>query len=219
MTDLNLLVNIVDSLVDYQTTPGDYFLLDLTTDYLIWTAGNDVVKDGMTHLPTQTELTNASPIIDPVLAVTVPLCLAMDYSHAGGVYTHEVKGIADNKQFVLCFSFDGPTATEPQLEAWDDDTMTTANKNVLGSGTPANSMVKVVCTTLALPGADWVGVAIAGNGATRVVQLNGGAGALPVLPSGTLSQECYANIKIVIPANFSVPAIENFVLVCRYSWL
>ena len=219
MTNLNLGVNIVDSSVPYSTTPADYRILDLVNDYLIWTAGDSVVHDGMTHEPSQTELTNASPIISPTLDVTVALCLLMTYAHPGGIYTKQVAGMGANSKYVFAFSFDGATATEPQLEAWDDDTMLTANKNVLGAGTPANSMVKAVCTTVALPGTNWVGTAIAGSGSTRVVKLNAGNGALSVLPSGTVSQELYANIKIVIPVNYTVPAIETWSLVCRYSFI
>jgi hypothetical protein len=219
MTDLIFKVNTVDADIPFSTTPGDYLDVDLLLDYLIWTAGNTIVKDGMTHEPSQTELTNASPIISPSVDVMVALCLLMDYSAPGGIYTREVKGMGDNAQYVFCFSFDGATATEPQLEAWDDDTMLTTNKNVLGAGTPANSMVTAVCTTSALPGSAWVGTAIAGSGATRVVPLNDGIGALPVLISAETSQELYANIKIVIPANYSIPAIETFSLVVRFSFI
>jgi len=212
MTNMIMYVNIVDPTITFQSVPSDYMAIDFLNDYLIWTAGNDVVGNGMTHEPTQTELTNASPIIDPALAVTVPLCLFMDYSHTGGIYTHEVQGMGGNYRYVFGFSFDGATATEPQLEAWDDVTVLTSNKNILGAGTPANSMVKAVCTTNGLPGDNWVGVAIAGSGATRVVPLNNGLGAL-----GSGGADLYANLKIVIPANYSTPAIESFVLVVRYS--
>jgi hypothetical protein len=123
-----------------------------------------------------------------------------------------------NKRYVFAFSFDGATANEPQLEAWDDSDHDTIIKNVLGLGTPANSMVKVVCTTGALPGVDWAGTAIAGSGATRVVKLNDGNGALDVLGSGETSQELYANIKIEIPMAYATPAVESFILTCRYTW-
>jgi hypothetical protein len=79
-------------------------------------------------------------------------------------------------------------------------------------------MVKAVCTTGALPGAAWVGTAIAGSGATRVVKLNDGNGALDALESGEISQELYANIKIVIPMAYATPAVETFTLTCRYTW-
>ena len=213
MTNMNMWVNIVDPTITFASVPADYMEVDLLNDYLIWTAGSNIVEDGMTHEPTQTELTNASPLIDPVVAITVPLCLFMDYSHLGGIYTHEIQGMGDNKRYVFAFDFDNATATEPQLEAWDDSTLTTVAKNVLGAGTPANSMIKAVCTTGALPGDNWLGTAIAGNGSTRVVPLNAGLGGL--VGAGTL----YANIKIVIPANYPTPAIESFILAIRYSFI
>lgn len=221
MTSLELRVNVGDPDIAYGETGADYMLLDLIYDYLIWTAGDTIVKDNMTHEPTPTELTNASPIIDPDVDVIVPLCLLMDYSFddPAGVYTHKVQGMSENKKFVFCFSFDGATATEPQLEAWDDDTMLTTDNEVLGAGTPANSMVCAICTTTDLPSSNWVGTAIAGSGLTRVVKLNDGDGALPELETGETSQELYANIKIVIPANHSTPAIETFSLVVRYSFI
>ena len=212
MTNLSIYVNIVDPTIGIYTL-ADYLQLDLRNDYLIWTAGSSVVGDGMTHQPTQTELTNASPIIDPLNPVTVPLCLLMDYSHYNGIYTRQVMGMGGNYAYVFAFKFDNVTVTEPQLEAWDDATLTTTNNNVLGAGTPANSMVKAICTTGGLPGANWVGTAIAGNGATRVVPLNSGLGAL------NYGETLYANIKIVIPANYSTPAIESFVLAVRFAFI
>ena len=211
---MDMYVNIVNAGISFASVPADYELLDLDHDYLIWTAGSDVVVDGMTHEPTQSELTGASPIIDPAVDVQVPLCLQMDYSHDGGIYTHSVKGMGDNLRYVFLFNFTGSVASEPQLEAWDDSTLTTVTKNVLGAGTPANSMVKAVCTTVSLPGSNWLGTAIAGSGSTRVVPLNGGAGAYV---GG--SAQLYANIKIVIPANYPTPAIETFTLAIRYSFI
>jgi len=217
-TDLTVRVNYVDADVDYQTTPADYIALDLDHDYLIWTEGDATVKDLMTHEPTADELNAAATLIDPDDPVTVAKCLLMDYSHdvGGAYYTHLVKGMSENKRYVYAFSFNGATASEPQLEAWDDSDHDSTDKHVLGNGTPANSMVKAVCTTASLPGADWVGTTIAG--ASNIVQLNAGSGALSELASGETSQELYANIKIVIPAAYATPGVENFVLTVRYTW-
>lgn len=208
-TAMDFFINYVDADVNYATTPADYIEVDLTNDYLIWSATLD---DLMTHEPTAEELNENASIIDDSADVTVAECLLMDYSHdvGGSYYTHLVKGMGENKRYVFAFSFDGATATEPQLEAWDDDSHTTIAKNVLGESTPANSMVKAVCTTAALPGASWVGTAIAG--ASNVVLLNAGLGALSV------AKDLYANIKIVIPTDYDTPAAETFVLTIRYTW-
>jgi len=219
-TNLSVRVNYVDADVTYQTTPADYITLDLDNDYLIWTEGSDVVKDNMTHEPTPSELNEASTIIDNDDDKQVSKCLLMDYSHnvGGAYYTHLVKGMGENKRYVFAFSFDGATASEPQLEAWDDENHNTYAKNVLGAGTPADSMVKAVCTTDILPGEDWAGTPIAGSDSARIIELNAGNGALGDVPSGQISQELYANVKIVIPQSYSVPFIENFVLTVRFTW-
>ena len=219
-TTLSVLVNYVDADVDYATTPADYIEMDLTNDYLIWTDGNDTVKDLMTSEPTASELNEAATEIDDSLDTEVALCLLMDYSHdvGGSYYTHEVKGIGENKRYVFAFSFDGATAMEPRLEVWDDSNHDSTDNHVLGNGTPANSMVKAVCTTSSAPGASWVGTAIAGSGTGRYLNLNDGNGALGSLASGETSQELYANVKIVVPAAYSTGTIENFVLAVRYTY-
>ncbi len=208
-TALKVLINYVDADVLYAITPTDYIEMQLSQDYLIWTK---TLADLLTHEPTADELNAAAEIIDPSLAVTVTKCLLMDYSHdvGGSYYTHLVKGMGDNKKFVFCFSFDGATATEPQLEAWDSSAHSTCVKNVLGIGVPANSMLKGVCTTTTLPGTSWVGTALAG--ASNVLLLNDGLGAI------LLASDLYANLKIVIPAAYVTPAAETFVVTCRYTY-
>jgi len=216
-TNLTILANYVDADVNYETTPADYIALDLANDYLIWTEGDSTVKDLMTHEPIASELNAAATKIDPDVPKTVAKCLLMDDSHdvGGSYYTHLVKGIGLNKRYVFAFSFDGATASEPQLEAWDNSSHNSIANHALGAGTPANSFVKAVCTTASLPGASWAGSALAG---ANILQLNNGNGALAELASGETSQELYANLKMVIPAAYATPAAETFVLTVRYTW-
>lgn len=219
-TNLLVRANLIDADVTYQTAPADYITLSLTQDYFIWTKGNATVKDRMTTEPTPTQLNEASTIISTTEDTQVDLCLVMDYSHdwENAYYTYLVKGMSENKRYVFAFSFDGATATEPQLEAWDDENHNSTDKNVLGAGTPADSMVKAVCTTNALPGVDWAGNAIAGSDSARVLNLNAGSGALGSVPSAQTTQELYANIKIVIPQSYATPAVETFVSTVRFTW-
>lgn len=212
MTNMDFLINYVNPEVKYETTPADYILVDLVNDYLIWTKGDAIVKDLMTHEPTSSELNAAATVIDESLAVIVALCLLMDYSHdiGGAYYTHKVLGMGENKQYVYCFSFDDDTATEPQLEAWDSALHTTILKNVLGLGTAIDSMVKAVCTTNTLPGSDWAGAPLAG--ASNVLLLNDGNGAL------VSAADLYSNLKIKIPAAYATPAVETFILTVRYTY-
>ena len=209
-TALNVRVNYVDATHTYSGHTSDYITMDLVNDYFIW---SKTLADLMTHEPTSDELNAAAEIIDPALAVTVTKCLLMDYSHdvGGSYYTHLIQGMGLNNQYVYCFSFDGATATEPQLEAWDTSAHTTHAKNVLGVATPANSMIKGVCTTAALPGFPWAGTALAG--ASNVLLLNAALGAL------TIAKDLYSNLKIVIPAAYTTPAAETFVLTVRYTYV
>jgi len=208
-TALLVRVNYVDATHEYVGHNADYITMDLTNDYLIW---SKLLADLMTHEPTSDELNAAAEIIDPAVNVIVAKCLLMDYSHnvGGSYYTHLVKGMSENEKYVFCFSFDGPTATEPQLEAWDSSAHTTYVKNVLGAGYPANSMLKGICTTISLPGAGWPGIALAGG--SNVILLNNGSGAL------TVAKDLYANLKIVIPAAYVTPAAETFVKTIRYTY-
>lgn len=216
-TEMDFLVNDTNSAHDYATYPSSFGEVNLTNDYLIWTKGDATVKDLMTHEPTPAELNAAASVIDDGADVTVALCLWMDYSHdrGGSYYTHKILGMGENKRYSFCFSFDDATASEPQLEAWDTSSHSSSDKHVLGAGTPANSFIKAICTTDSLPGAAWVGAALAG--ASNVVLLNAGNGALTTPGSG-LNNDLYANIKIVIPTAYATPGAETFCLTIRYTW-
>jgi hypothetical protein len=172
----------------------------------------------MTHAPIASELNGAATIIDDNDDTVVALCLWYDYSHnlGGAYYTHKVIGMGENKQYPFCFSFDGATATEPQLECWDDSNHTTFAKNVLGAGVALSSFVKGACTTLTVPGVSWAGAPLAGS--TNVLLLNNGSGALAAPESGDTT-ELYANLKIVIPAAYALPAAETFLLTVRFTYI
>lgn len=217
MTNLTVRTNYVDADIPYGDTGAGYIDLDLVNDYFIWTGGSPVV-DLMITEPTASELNEASTIIDASADTEVPYCYLMDYSHdvGGAYYTHEVKGMGDNKQYVFNFSFDEATASEPRLEAWDDSNHNTIDAHVLGNGTPANSMIKAIATVNTLPGTAWAGTPVAG--ASNYVSLNDGNGALSALTTGETSHELYANIKIVIPTAYATPEIASFVLTVRYTW-
>jgi len=212
MTNLTLRVNNSDPDIAYGDTGATFVNVNLTNDYIIWTAGSSDVADGQDE-PTEDELNQAYSIID-TSDLTVEHCLLFDYSASK---LDEIEGMGENKRYVFCFSFDGATASEPQLEAWDNSTHNTVNNNVLGVETGEDSFIKAVCTTLSLPGAEWAGTPIAG--ANDVLLLNNGNGALSDLATGETSQELYCNVKIVIPANYDTPAIETFVLTVRYTWM
>lgn len=218
-TTMTFRVNVTANDDNYQTDASDFLTVNLTNDYLVWSAGDATyVKDLATAEPSAAQLNNAATQISDSADVTVDKCFIMDYSHdfGGAYYLHEINNMGENKQYVFCFSFDGDTASEPQLEAWDDSGHDSTDLHILGNGTPASSMLKGVCTTSGLPGASWAGAAIAGS--SNVLLLNDGNGALAALGSGESSQELYANLKIVIPQSYATPAAETFILTCRHTW-
>ncbi|KKL77949.1 hypothetical protein LCGC14_2029820, partial [marine sediment metagenome] len=136
-TDVNIIVNKVDGSVDYNTTPANYVTLDLVNDYLIWTEGNDIngnpiLVDGEDE-PTVSELNLASTIIDADDPVTVAKCFVFDKDDGAGKI-QLIDGMGDNERYVFGFSFDGATASEPQLEAWDTTDHDSTDFHVLGAG-------------------------------------------------------------------------------------
>lgn len=213
-TNLTFRINKGDPDIPYGDTGADYIDVDLIQDYQIWTAGSDDVQAGENE-PTQDELNQASSIIDENADVTVAHCLLFDYDGDGGNgILEEVEGMGENKRYVFCFSFDDALASEPQLEAWDNDSHNSTDKHVLGGETGIDSFVKAICTTLVPPGESWAGDPIAGS---NVLLLNGGNGT-PDTPVTGETTDLYANIKIVIPQDYDTPAVESFVLTVRHRW-
>ncbi len=216
--NLTVRINSGDASIAYGETGADYVDLDLNLnrDYLIWTKGSDDVKDGENE-PNETEFNIASSIIQAT-DVQVAHCLLYDYD-AG--LLKEVEGMGDNERFVFCFSFDGETATEPTLEAWDNSSHDTADKHVLGGETGYDSFVNAICTTSLSPGTDWIGTGSGTKIAGDVkLGLNDGE---PISPTGGIptgeTYDCYANIGILIPGGYATPGAELFVMTVRFTWM
>jgi hypothetical protein len=207
MTALTLRVNktTVDS--SYVAAPANFETVE-TGDVLIFSAGSSVVIDGAA-IPNQTELNKAATLLDPLVATVVAHYFLADLSVNLLKEVH-LAGNAD-KRYAFCASFDGATASEPQLEAWDDDNFATYVLGCLGSGTPNSSWYKAVCTTLASPGATWLGTPLAGSGAANSVLLNNGNGAL----SG--AGDLYFNLHVKIPAAYSTPGQYLPVLLITFT--
>ena len=208
----NLDIHVNTTAVDQSRVaqPGNFVQMDLVNDKLIWSTGSAAVIDGA-DTPTNAELNEAATIIQ-VTPTEIDKLFLLDFS-ATGVELKEIDlaGSTDT-QFVINFSLDGPTASEPTLEAYDDNTHSSANNAVLGLGTPADSMIKAVLTTGASPGASWTGTAIAGSLAPNILELNGGGGAF-----GSAT-EIYVNLQVVIPGSFPTPFVETPVLTVRFTF-
>jgi len=191
--------------------PANYVQMDLANDKLIFSAGSAAVADGQ-PTPSSAELNEAATIIQAT-PVEVAHTFLLDVSNIGAELREMLMANSGNHRYVICLAFGGATATEPTLEAWDDDTHVTANLNCLGLGTPADSMLKAVLTTGGAPGPGWGGTPIAGGAAPNLLLLNSGGGAL------LGATDVYVNIHWDVPGSFLVPFIEQPVISCRFTYV
>lgn len=205
--DIYLNCDTVDSPVG--TGGVDWVLMDVDTDYLIMlTNGSVSVADGQ-PIPSTTQKNNAGLVITGVEQTCSKYFLADDSANLLKQIHNMGSG---NKRYVLAFDFtESETASEPVLEAWDDDTMLTINDVVLGSGTPSSSWIAGIVTTDALPGVGWTGVRMAGDTAGHFLNLNNGNGAL------SAPKTLYAQLKVVVPSTEANGGNENPILVCKYT--
>jgi hypothetical protein len=208
MTDLILKINntVTDSVVGV-----GWIDVDNINDGFIFSTGSAAgqgVSDG-DPIPSEALLNRYAVQLSAISAVTVPKYFLADNS------TNLLKEIKlagnQNKRYVFACAFDGATATEPVLEAWDNDSMNSYSDPSLGAGVPNVSWYKAVATTSALPGVNWTGVSLAGNGSSNIVLLNEGNGAL------TGAANLYFNFKIVIPAGYLTPAVHTPILSIVYT--
>lgn len=177
-------------------------------DNLIFSNGGTGVADGE-DIPTDEELNRAATQLDANDPVVVSKYFMTDLSEDK---LYQVKNAGNQqKRYAFGVSFDGETATEPQLEAWDNDSMESFVDPALGNGVPASSWYKAICTTTDTPVADWTGISLAGSGASNILLLNDGNGAL------TGAGNLYFNFKVIIPGGYLVPAAHNPVWVVTYT--
>jgi len=128
----------------------------------------------------------------------VPLAGTQDGAQSGG-----------DTRYVFAIYFDGPTATVPYLEAWDDSDHDSAVDPFLGGGTASDSTLRAIATTTGSPGAtNWSGTPLCGTSSR--IQLDTGA--------LSAAKNVYFNIKQVIPSTFSAESNSNIVLTLRYTY-
>lgn len=121
-----------------------------------------------------------------------------------------------DNQYVFCVYFDGETASAPYLEMWDDSDHDSIAAQVLGLGTPGNSMVYGIVTTGASPGsADWAGhadaVRMAGSGSADRLDVNIGSAI------GSAGGNIYWNMMIRVLSS-ATPFSETPCLSMRYTY-
>ena len=103
------------------------------------------------------------------------------------------QGGGGNYKYAFGAYIDGTSQSSIILQAWDSTARETShNLQVLGSGTPANSMLRAVSTTSGSPGDEWAGTPLAGDGALNTVALTTGGVVNP--------QMVYFNVRLLIPS-------------------
>ena len=206
-TNLTVSLNADTQDVPHGSSGVDWVDLDLDNDSLIFTDGSDVVKDGE-PIPSASELTQAGVLLTgSEKTITVHLLADLSANEL-----KEIHNMGDqDKQYVMAFVFDGPTASEPVLEAWDNDSMNTIDNVSLGSGVATSSWLRGVVTTNGLPGASLTGQRLAGASDGHFLLLNDDNGALAL--AGTL----YCNLKLVVPSVQVDGIAETPRLVVKYT--
>ena len=121
----------------------------------------------------------------------------------------------DNR-YVFCIYFDGETASKPYLEMWDNDSHNSVADEVLGNGTPGDSMVYGIVTTAAAPGSsNWSGhpdaVRMAGSGDANRLDINIGSAI------GSAGGNVYWNQAVRVISTAS-PFSETPCLSIRYTY-
>ncbi len=211
-TEMDLMLNRSENDIAYadQETGEDYYTtFESGIDKFYFSEGAvGSVADGE-DIPEESELNRAATLLSATETKEVNKYFLGDVS-ANLLREIFLAGSGDYR-YVFCCSFDGATASEPQLEAWDNSSLDSFISQALGLGVPANSWYKAICTTGGLPGDDWAGTALAGSGASNVVLLNDEAGAL----SG--AGDLYFNFHILIPAGITVASIQTPVLCVAYT--
>jgi hypothetical protein len=213
MTDVTIHVNCSDVDVELGEAGADWVELDTANDKIILSNGSVEVADGEV-IPGETALNLAATQVSVSEAVTVDKYFLAD---ANANLLKEINNMGNvDAQYVMAFDFDGATASEPVLEAWDDSDLDSIFNHCLGGNgsdeeSAIDSWYKGICTTTSAPGDDWTGVNLAGSGLSNIVYLNDGNGALSVATT------LYSNLKVVIPANPSRSGAESPILCVKWN--
>ena len=207
-TEMKLYINNISDEIELGGVGADWTEVDAAADYFVFSAGSADVADGEA-IPSDTDLNRAAVQLDAANPVNVSKCFLADVS--ANLLEEVINAGNQNKQYAFCVSLDGATASEPQLESWDNSDMDSSGGVELGGGTPANSWYKAICTNEGAPSADWTGTPLAGSGTSNVVNLNMSDGALAA------AGDLYFNLKIVIPGGYLTPGLSTPIIVITYT--
>lgn len=116
------------------------------------------------------------------------------------------EGEGGNYRYAFGAYISGETASAPILQAWDSTTHNSYDLEVLGGGTPDNSMLRGISTTDSTSGIEWSGTPLAGSGGGNSLALSDAA-----IPS---AQMIYWNMRLLVPYSANPFAVEP--IICLY---
>lgn len=186
---------------------SNWVVMDLSNDKLMFLDSQQT--DGDSNSGTR------YPVIIPAAdSIEAPKTFVDDYS--AGVFdqvplagTTAGGQSGGDKRYVFAIYFDGATAGIPYLEAWNDNTHAASDNAFLGGGTPANSTLRAITTTNALPGSGtWAGTPLAGTSSRISLDTAALTGA----------KNLYFNIHQDIPSTFTPQTNSSIVLTLRYLY-
>jgi len=205
--NLTIYANCGSSDVEVGTSGSDWVEIDVDNDELIFSSGSAVVADGQS-IPSESQLTSAGVLLNGI-EQTVDKYFLSDNSSGTLKEIHNMG--SGNYRYVLGFSFDAATASEPVLEVWDDSDMNSIANTCLGAGTASASWFRGITTTSSAPGASWTGRRLAGSSDGYFLYLNDENGPLAV------ADVLYCQLKIVIPSSQSDAGAETPIIAIKFA--
>ena len=206
-TSLTIYANVGTTDAEVGVSGTSWQEIDTDNDELIFSSGSDTVADGEA-IPSEAQLSSAGILLDGT-EQTVDKYFLSDNSSGTLKEIHNMG--SGNYRYVLGFSFDDATASEPVLEVWDDSDMDSIANTCLGGGTASASWFRGITTTDGLPGASWTGSRLAGSSDGYFLYLNDENGALSV------ADVLYCQLKIVFPSSQDDAGAENPVIAIKYA--
>jgi hypothetical protein len=200
---MNFYVNISETDNTLESAPEN-FIEVASDDEFIFSEGSDVVKDGE-PIPSSDELNDAFSVIPDTGEEKISKVFLADTSEN---LLREIKlaGI-DEKRYVFAVKFTELSQWEPAFEIWDNEDYNSYDLNMLGSGTPNDSLIKGSVTTLSNPDFD---IPLAGGADTNRLLLNSGAGKIITNPTYT-----YFNLKAFVKSEM-VSGFEKPIFLIRF---
>ena len=204
---LTIYANTGSSDLEYGISGSEWVEVDTDNDEIIFSAGSSVVADGEA-IPSSTQLNQAGTLLT---GSEIEVAHAFLSDNSAGILKEIINFGSGNYRYVFAASLSDATASEPVLELWDDINMDSTDLVCLGSGTPASSFFRGICTTDALPGVGWTGSRLAGSGDGNFLYLNNEDGAL----SG--ADVLYFQLCIKIPASQTAAGAETPIMAIKYA--